>query len=480
MLSIRFSKHLLIWNERFHGNLNRRLRFEIFLFALVKSTVLFGGMMLLSIVQVVAQSDTLLRAERWSLHAQTTIIQQHKLGFSAPYSGLNSLSPQEEGKLSVTATIYTGVRLWKGASAFFNPELAGGSGLSGALGVASALNGETFRIGDPAPAIYVARMYLTQRFDFTDKKMRSASRYFHNHSDFNELDEWIPVHYLSFTLGKVSLADYFDDNSYSHDPRTQFMSWGLMDQGAWDYAANTRGYTPALVAEYVTPRYELRYGLALLPETANGNEMNWDVENSHSQNLELTRKHKIKGQEGAIRLLAYLNRTKMGSYREALRNGITPPDIESTRRYGRSKFGFGLNVEQAINNNLGFFIRAGWNDGRNETWAFTEIDRSLSVGTLLKGNAWKRPSDQVGVAMVWSGLSRAHRQYLAAGGRGFMLGDGNLQYAAEQLSEVYYSACLREGNLFLTGTWQLVVNPGYNVDRSGPVNVFSLRIHSRF
>lgn len=417
------------------------------------------------------QTDTL-KNDRFSIHAQTTVINQFKPSFSAKYSGDNSLIAAQENKMSVTASLFAGVRLWKGASVFVNPELAGGSGLSQAMGIAAATNGETFRIGNPAPQVYLARIFYRQRFSLT----RETS---YQQSDFNQLGEHIPARYIAFTIGKIGAADYFDDNKFSHDPRTQFMSWALMDNGAWDYPANTRGYTPSVVVEYISPQHEIRYQMSLVPLEANGNTMNWNISKASSHTIEYTRRYKIRNKEGAIRFLAFYTTTNMGNYRQSIALSPIHPAIQDTRKYGNSKFGFGINAEQQLLDDLGCFFRASWNDGQNETWAFTEIDHTLSAGFSMTGQRWKRTTDNIGLAYVTSGISKPHRDYLKAGGEGFMLGDGNLNYAWEHLAELYYSADLYKGHIFLTGAYQFIVNPGYNKDRQGPVNVLSVRLHIR-
>jgi high affinity Mn2+ porin len=416
------------------------------------------------------QADTL-KEERFSIHAQTTVINQYKPSFTAKYTGDNSLVTQKESKTSITSTLFIGARLWKGAGIFINPEIAGGSGLSEALGIAAATNGETFRIGDPAPKIYLARLFYRQLF-----ALSTSTTYLQ--TDFNQIGTYVPGSYVAVTIGKIGAADFFDNNLYSHNPRTQFMSWALMDNGAWDYPANTRGYTPGIVLELVTPVHEIRYGFSLVPVTANGLDMNWKIAKAGSHTLEYTHRHTINNKNGAIRLLGFFNRANMGNYRQSIALAPQNPVIMNTRKYGNNKYGFGINAEQALTNNLGFFFRAGWNDGKNETWCFTEIDHSISAGLSMTGSQWNRSNDNIGLAYVASGVSKPHREYLEAGGKGFMLGDGTLNYTHEHLTELYYSAAIVQDNLFLSGAYQLLLNPGYNADRQGPVHIFSVRLHA--
>ncbi len=419
-----------------------------------------------------AQDSDSLKNDRFSFHFQTTIINQFKPSFTADYAGENSLSTEKENATSLTGTLFAGAKLWKGASMFINPEIAGGSGISKVLGVAAAPNGETFRVGDPSPKIYLAKLFYRQLIALTHEST-------YQENGFNQLGEYKPNRFISFTIGKISIADYFDNNSYTHDARTQFICWALMSNGAWDYPANTRGYTPSFVLEYVTPSYEMRYGFSLVPLTANGNEMNWDISNASSQTIEFTKRYTLSKRPGTIRLLGFFTTANMGNYQESILLNPTNPDIEKTRKYGNIKYGFGLNIEQELTDNTGCFLRSSWNDGHTETWTFTEIDRAISLGFSSKGSKWKRDHDNIGIAYAGSGISTFHRNYLKAGGQGFMLGDGNLTYSWEHLGEVYYSAELVKDQIFFSGVYQLLINPGYNQDRKGPVNIFSIRLHAR-
>lgn len=419
---------------------------------------------------IFAQSSDTLKNEWFSIHGQTTVINQFKPGFSAKYTGQNSLLTGEEDKTSITTTLFLGARLWRGATIFFDPELAGGYGLSQTMGIAAAPNGETYRIGNPAPQVYIARVFFRQLFALSSKQN-------YQDPDFNHLAQYLPVNYFAITIGKIGITDYFDNNKYSHDPRTQFMSWGLMDNGAWDYPANTRGYSPSIVLEFVSPRQEIRYAFSLVPVTANGSFMNWHLLEANSHSLEYTYRYTLSNRNGAIRFSGFFTTANMGNYDESLALDPQNPDIIETRAIGRTKYGFGLNAEQDFNNYAGCFLRAGWSDGNNETWAFTEIDHSISAGISMTGLKWKRNNDNLGIAYVASGLSKPHHDYLQAGGYGFLLGDGNLNYSPEQLAECYYSAELLKDHIYLTATYQLIINPGYNSDRQGPVNIFSLRVH---
>lgn len=413
--------------------------------------------------------DSITRA---GIHFQTTYVYQYKPSFHAAYSGANSLSPHHERQNSITATLYLGARLWKGASIYVNPEIAGGSGLSGALGMAGSSNGETFRVGDPAPALYLARAYLQQVFALSQEREW-------NKDDANDLGGFAPKRSLTIYAGKFSLGDLFDNNEYSNSPRQQFLNWSLMNTGAWDYAANVRGYTYSLSADLDLGQMHYKLGLAALPKEANGADLNTDFSDTISLavNLELDRAYSWKGKKGNLRLLGFLNQAPMGHYRLAAQQPV--PDITTTRRKGRRKHGLALNWDQQTGRYTGLFARLGWNDGRNESWAFTEIDRTATAGLSFNGAAWKREDDVAGVALAVNGLSRAHRNYLAQGGYGFIIGDGALRYSAEAIAEAYYSFKPAQIPLWLTGDYQFVLHPAYNRDR-GPASIFSLRLHTEF
>lgn len=419
-----------------------------------------------------AQQDTIRKpGSRFNLHFQTTYIYQYSARFRTPYSGQNSLSGDEEKQNSLTMTLFGGARLWKGAQVYMNPEIAGGSGLSGALGMGGSSNGETFRVGNPAPTIYLARAFFVQTIALKSSDVDTIE------DGANALATFTPKNHLRFLIGKYSLGDLFDQNGISNSPRTQFMNWSLMNTGAWDYAANVRGYTLAASAELTLNSMAYKVAASALPVEANGDKLETDFDKSIALNAEVNWSYAWHGWEGNLRLLGFYNKTHMGNYRQAT-NGFSP-DVEATRAYGRTKAGLAFNADQKISDNLSIFTRIGWNDGKNETWCFTEIDRTGALGAQLKGNSWKRADDVLGLAFVANGLSKDHRTYLAAGGNGFILGDGALSYVPEAIGEIYYSAKLRKEGLWLSGDYQLCVNPGYNKDR-GPASIASIRVHVEF
>ena len=417
-----------------------------------------------------AFSQDTLKTKWFTAHFQLTCIGQYHTPFSAKYSGDNSMVTKENAAVSLTSTLFFGTRLWKGAYIYFNPEIAGGSGLSKTLGVAGFPNGETFRIGAPEPKVYIARMYLRQYIALSKKKI-------YQEDDANQVASYIPESYFSFVIGRFCVADFFDNNSYAHDPRTQFMNWGLMSNAGWDYPANTRGYTYGVMLEWMRKNGGIRYGFTVVPKEANGSNMNFNLKQAGSHMLEGEASWNIKGNRGKIRALAFFTMANMGNYRLATQ--MDTPDITATRKYSRFKYGFGVNAEQAVNDFIGVFLKGSWNDGANETWMFTEIDQSASAGISLDGKKWKRKHDVVGLAILVNGISKQHQNYLAKGGYGFIIGDGKLNYAPEFIAEAFYNIELWKERIYVTPDYQFIMNPAYNKDR-GPVHAFALRAHVEF
>ena len=419
----------------------------------------------------------------WSYHFQLTSIYQTHPDFSAKVSGPNSLSPFQEEALSLTTTIFIGRKLWKNAAFYFNPEISGGKGLSGVLGMGGAFNGETFKIGSVAPTPYVARAYLQQHIAIGTSKRKE---YFDN--EINQVKEVIPASRITINAGKFCIADFFDDNKYSHDPRTQFMNWSLMSGTGWDYPANTRGYTWGIVVEYIKPTWAARIASTTVPLIPNGMWFDWNVLQAHSETFEVEKKLIFNNRKGKIRALVYHTSSRAPSYRNAV-NQMAKGDstllpifagLQQGIAYGGVKYGWNISFDQELFDGIAMFARASYGDGHSSIWAFTEVDQSAHVGLSFEGKKWKRPQDVFGIAYVVDGISQDHIDYLNAGGLTFMLGDGkgNLNYQPEQIMETFYNLNLTP-SLWLTADYQLAFNPGYNKDR-GPVNVFGLRVHIEF
>jgi high affinity Mn2+ porin len=418
------------------------------------------------------QDSAAVNEESWSVHFQQTIVTQYHPDFSAKYSGENSLRPTEPAQTSITSTFFIGRRLWDGAELYLNAELAGGDGLSSATGMAGFPNGETFRIGDPTPRIILARAFLKQTITLSDKHLQLDS-------GPNQLAGTMPSSRLSLALGKLSIADYFDKNQFSNDPRSQFLNWALINSGAWDYPADTRGYTWGMVVEYTLPLWAFKVSSALVPTEANKSHMDLNIHEAKSETVELKHSYQLEERAGGICLLAYYTQARMGNYQQALQAPPGDVDVVTTRAYGRTKYGFALNIEQQLSDYAGSFVRASWNDGTNETWMYTEIDRSLATGILVNGMLWERNGDSFGAALLANGISKDHRDYLSAGGYGFLIGDGALNFGSELISELFYSSSMIRQRLWLTGDYQFIVHPAYNRDR-GPVHVLGLRAHVEF
>ena len=402
-----------------------------------------------------------------NLHMQATTVSQQHNGFTSPYSSVTSLTPDFDSQTSVTWTFFYGRKLWQNAEFYANPELTGGSGFNKTQGLAGFPNAEIYRVDDPSPKWSFARLYLKQTFGFGDQTEDCKD-------EKNQLAGSRKVERLTVIAGKFALNDFFDSNTYAHDPRTQFLNWALMDNGAWDYAADTRGYSWGLYLEYNQFNWTVRFASVMVPKEANQMRLEEKFPQFRGDNVEFEYRYSLFNKPGVTRALAYENYANMGNYRNTLNTPTYANDI-TLARSSSMKYGFGINLEQEINDNLGFFAKASWNDGRTETWAFTEIDSAFSTGISLKGNLWNRKEDGLGFAYLANGLSNDHRDYLATGGHGFIVGDGQLNYASEQITEIYYRYSFVK-NLDLTGDYQYVSNPAYNKDR-GPVSIMALRIH---
>jgi len=417
---------------------------------------------------------------RYWISGQANVVFQWHFAFPAQYTGPNSMTPGAQSATTHVLTLYTGYELTSTTEVFLDLEYATGGGIGRAFGLAGYANLDAVRTVSGAQlstAPYVARLMLRQMIPLTDERVESERDELH-------LATSLPVRRIEFRIGKFDLTDFFDTNTWGSDSHLQFLNWTVDNDGAYDYAANTRGYTDGAILEYDDRWFSARFGETLEPKQANGIHLDADIARARSENLELDATgNRIFHRAGTLRLLSYLNHADMGNYREAVDEYLagprtSPPNIIDTRRQGRHKYGFDLNFEQAVTSDVGVFGRLGWSDGHNESWAYTEDDRTAQIGGFVTGNPWHRRNDRAGVAFVANGIAAVHQQYLALGGLGFLLGDGALTYGSEKIFEGFYTAHLWRG-FFASFDLQHVNNPGYNQAR-GPITVGGLRFHTDF
>ena len=410
--------------------------------------------------------------ERWSLHAQSTFVWQRKSSFDAPYTGPQSLRTAREYSHTWSATAFLGVRLWQGAEFYLNPESVSGVPLSDLYGLASINNGEIQKNGGPIPREYLARFFVRQTFGLGGEQLHVDDAPNQVASDYNRRR-------IVVTAGKLTQTDIFEKSSYANDPRSQFLNWALITHGAWDYAADARAYTIGLAGEWYWDDWAVRVGRFMEPDTANGTVLNYNIGRFHGDQFELEHDHVIGGLTGAVRLMVFRNRAFAGSYRDAINAALATggtPDATGVRK-DADKTGFGISLEQRVAPDIGLFLRASTADDKVEEYAFTEIDNTVSGGLAMQGNRWHRPNDTFGLAFSSSGLNRDHRDYLAAGGFGGFLGDGQLtRYGRENVIEAYYNLQIVKG-LNFTLNLQQITNPGYNAERRGPVRIIGGRLH---
>ena len=422
------------------------------------------------------------------LGTQLNVIGQRLAPFHSPYVGANSLVATGDRGISHVYGIYLGAQpfAWGAAGArqtrleaYLDIEMARGHGVSSATGLAGVTNGDVLRAGsaDLGNGPYVARMFVRLVQPLGDGV----------HADTlarmpDQLARVTAAHRLEITAGKLAASDLFDLNRYANTTRSQFMNWSLFQNTAWDFAADTRGYTNGVAVSWITPRWAVRAGSFQMPREANGNKFDSDLRRARGDNIELT--YSPSGAHAPIvRLLGFVNQARMGNYADALthaRRVDSVPDIVADDRPGRSKRGWGVNIEQPLadNGETGAFMRVGWNDGANESFAFTEVDRHVSVGAQVSGVTWHRTNDRLAVAIVQHGIVSVHQRYLAAGGLGFLLGDGRLTYGNEEIFEAYYRVQLGT-SAQISPDVQIVRNPGYNRER-GPATVASVRVNLRY
>jgi hypothetical protein len=412
-------------------------------------------------------------SDRFWISFQANFIRQQHSAFDAKYSGPDSFQPDSAHATSRVETLFTGFQIARQLEILADVESAGGAGLSNTLGIAGFPNVDVVRNPTLGESPYVSRVMLHYTLALS-KESTEATR------NPLSLAATVPERRLELRLGKMSTVDFFDLNSVGSDSHLQFMNWATVNNGAFDYAADTRGYTYGLVAEYYDNAWAARFGEMLMPTVANGITLDWNIARARGENFEFEYRPALLPKRAAsVRALAFLNHANMGSYRQAIDGYLdgndVVPDVTIYRRQGRLKYGFGLNAEQELTPLWRAFGRLGWNDGANESFAYTEIDRTAEIGSDFRGKPWHRPQDKVGAAIVSSGISGDHRRYLALGGDGFILGDGALHYGLEKIVEMYYTAHVWRGISFAID-YQHVTDPGYNRDR-GPASVLGFRIH---
>jgi len=410
----------------------------------------------------------------YTVGGQTTVVAQYHPRFHSPYEGTNSFQHGHEDAVSHSYDLYVGARVLPWLDIYVNPEMIRGGGISSGIGLAGYTNGEVIRNPQAGTDPYLGRAFLRLTVPLGDERE-------HVDGDLLQIGGERPTRRFVLTGGVLSTTDVFDTNRYAASTRTQFLNWTFIANAAYDFAADTRGYSRGAAIEWIEDAWALRLGAFQMPSVANGIDLDGDVAHAHGDQAELeVHPVVLPGRPAVLRAMGYVNHARMGNYRNSLAlaasNGSTP-DITATREQGRVKYGVTLNVEQPItmDGNTGLFARFGWNDGHTETFAYTEADWTASVGAQVNGAPWRRPLDQIGIAAGANGLSDAHEDYLGHGGLGFELGDGRLRYRPETIIELYYS--MRPLSwVALTADYQLIVDPGDNADR-GPVSVLGVRLH---
>ncbi len=409
--------------------------------------------------------------EDFSFHAQFTNVTQYHPRFTSPYRGPNSLDPGHRGDETVDLTLFFGARLWEGGEVYADPEVDQGFGLSNTLGVAGFPNGEAYKVGKADPYVRLHRAFFRQTIALGGNIEPIAP-------DQNQLGGSRTADNIVITVGKFSLTDMFDTNSYAHDPKSDFLNWSIIDAGAFDYGADAWGYIYGGAVEWNQSWWSLRGAVNDLSRIPNTTKLVRGF-GQFALNAEAEERHKLFGQPGKFKVLFFDNFGKMANYLDAIRLSAgtgNPPDLVDARRF-QSRPGGAVNFEQQLLPDLGVFARASYNDGTKEAFEFTDINASLSGGLSLKGTRWHRSNDTFGLAGVVNALSPEARKFFAAGGMGILIGDGQLpNYGTEKIIETYYKASLIDG-VAVSFDYQYISNPAYNSDR-GPVSVFGFRVHA--
>ncbi len=419
------------------------------------------------------------KEDRINVHGQATFVWQSYPAIRSPYQGTNSLPARGQGRETVDATLFAGIRLWQGAEVWINPEIDQGHGLGETHGVAGFPSGESYKIGFSYPYTRIQRTFLRQTIDLGGEPGKIDA-------DINQFANATTANRLVLTVGKVGIVDIFDSNKYANNPKTDFLNWSLINAGTFDYAGDGWGYTYGGAAEWYQGRWTLRAGVFDLSATpAGGNSPQGGFLDSTFNNFEMVgeieERHELWGQPGKLKITGYLERGRMGAYQDAINLAqLTgqPADINAVRTY-TSRPGVSINLEQQVSETVGVFARAGWADGTREPWDFTDIDRTVSGGVSIAGKQWGRPDDTIGIAGMINNISSVHQAFFNDGGLGILIGDGQLPNPGlEQIFETYYSYALSTATK-VSLDYQFINNPAYNTQR-GPVNAFAVRLHTQF
>ena len=456
--------------------MHRRLKIKKNLF--FATFMIFQTLFLLTASEVWAKpgsnesEETTMPEERWDTHIQFTYLAQKKYSFKAAYSGANSLSTEEENPYSFTSTLYLGARAWKGAEFYFNPEMIAAFPASGLHGLGGLTNGEQQKSSTSQPVYYLARAYLRQSFSVSDEKLPVEA-------SLNQMGGLVDKQRFVLTIGKMSIVDIFDTNAFSHDARTQFTNWSFLDSAAYDYAGDAQGYTLGATLEFYYDEWVFRAGRFEGPKESNGQALDPYILDHYGDQFEIEHAHTFYDQPGKIRILVFRNQEVMGNFDDAINyainNGGGTPDVSNVRRLN-IKYGYGLNIEQSLSADLGFFLRASLSDGQSETYSFTEVENSITAGLVTACSFWGRGRDHLGIAFAQNEITSIHQKYLSQGGLGAFIGDGQLNYRPERILEVIYNLNLYKTTWISVGV-QRIDNPAYNADR-GPIVVSTLRFHA--
>ena len=423
--------------------------------------------------QASSVADTATKPEWYSLHIQgTSITQGHPQFSSAIPDGPESMKSHGQTATGNDTTLFAGLRIGD-LELYANPEMDQGFGLSDTQGTAGFTNGEAGKVGMLDPYFRLQRLFGRYVFGLGGESREIEG-------DINQLSGARDADNVTLTLGKFSVIDIFDNNSYAHDPRSDFLNWSMIDMGAFDYAADSWGYSYGGAAEWTQSWWTLRAGLFDMSRQPNEKYLVRGF-GQYQTIVEAEERHQVFDNPGKVKALLFLSSANMGSYEDAmaLANQTGMPPSTALVRHWQTRPGGGINAEQQILPDLGAFLRASINDGTKETYEFTEINRSLSGGLSVKGDRWGRTDDTIGFGGALNAISSQARQYLAAGGQGILIGDGQLpSYAGEHIIEAYYRAALTKG-IDATADYQRVMNPAYDAVR-GPIDFYAIRLHVEY